>query len=168
MSEISVNKITTNTTQKLTIESGVVIGQESTGQFQVTDFGAIKFLGPLLLGTQTGNTSGGSFQMVSSSGNPLEPARWQTFRFNCPTISTGIPVNAIFTYLVEGYYEGCPENTAELPTPPTGFLYCDGSNGTPDLRNYTNPNIGSRSFEGGCNTSTPFNGTWTLTYIIKI
>ena len=168
MSELSTNKITTNSAQKLTIGSGLVVGSETKGQFEVTDFGAVKFLGPLLLGTQTGNTSGGSYQMLSSSGDPKEPPRWKTFYFNCPVIQTGIPVNAIFQYLVQGYYAGCDFNTAEMPTPPSGFLYCDGSNGTPDLRTYTNPLTGEMSFQGGCNTTSPFNGTWTLAYIIKI
>jgi hypothetical protein len=168
MSELRVNKITSNIPgQNITIGTGVVIGDETKGQFEVTDYGAIKFLGPLFLGTQTGNTAGGTFEMVSSSGDPKEPAKWNPFRYNCPVIQTGIPTNSIFRYLVQGYYDGCSSNTVDFPAAPTGFYYCDGSNGTPDFRT-VNPLTGQLSFEGGCNTTTSYNGTWTLTYIIKV
>lgn len=45
--------------------------------------------------------------------------------------------------LTSGFEGGCPNGTPcapnPPPAPPTGWKYCDGTDGTPDLRFYLNP-----------------------------
>ena len=179
MSEIRTNKITSvSQNRKLTIGTGleIVSSSEDNAYFQTTDDGSIKIFGSVLLGSQTGSTHGIINQIVAYGGTDTSP-RWQTYVYVCPTIDSSAPKDSVYTYFVPGFFEGCGGSTAGMPSAPKGFLYCDGSNGTPDFR-ITNTLTGLRSFEGSCKGTLIGTGmdsylvpgtstTWTLAYIIK-
>jgi len=178
MSEIKTNKITSqDSNRKLTIGTGIEIVSASNlsdVKFQTTDYGNVGIMGALSLGSQTGSTTGNLNQIVYHGGSGNSP-RWGDYVYRCPSLDSSAPKDTVYTYIIDGYYEGCTGNIAEFPPPPDGFLYCDGYNDTPDFRKQ-NFITGQLSFEGSCkgtlsgvlpykkpNTST----TWTVAYIIK-
>jgi len=181
MSEIKVDKITTNnTTRQVTFGTGLEVLSTVTGDasfFETTDYGHVRVFGALDLGSQTGSTTGILNQIVVHGGIN-NPPRWKTYEYRCPSIDSAAPSNTVYTYMVLGYYEGCTTNTSSFPSAPYGFLYCDGFNGVPDFRK-NNPITGQLSFEGCCNgtrmslnssmsgPNPSFGNTWTLAYIIK-
>lgn len=171
MSELKTNKITSeDSSRKLTVNSGVEIVSNSRKVFEVTDAGNLLFSSSLLLGNQAGATHGGSIQMVTSNGANA-PLSWTTFNFDnaCANTDAGIPANVILEYLVVGFYDGCSSNTISSPDAPEGYVFCDGQNGTPDLRTSTNSITGIKDFEGNCGDSNNYYpGVWTRYYIIKL
>jgi hypothetical protein len=178
MSELKANKITSkNSNSKLTIGTGleIVSGDNLNDvKFQTTDYGDIKVLGALALGSQTGSTTGNLNQIVYHGGSGNSP-RWGDYIYRCPVLDSAAPTDTVYTYIIDGYYEGCTGNTVDFPSPPEGFLYCNGLNETPDFRKQ-NFITGQLSFEGSCkgtlSGSLPYqkpstSTTWTVAYIIK-
>jgi hypothetical protein len=169
MSELKTNQITSqDLSRKLTINPGLVITSNGKTLFEVTDTGNTILNAPLLLGKQEGATHGGSLQMVTSGGT--ESMSWTTFSYQaCANYDSGVPTDTILDYLVMGFYDGCASNTISRPDPPAGYVFCDGDNGTPDLRTTINPNTGLKDFNGNCGGANSFlSGVWTLYYIIRV
>lgn len=170
MSELKANKITSeNTSRKLVISPGLVINSNGEKKFEITDDGNTVINAPLLLGPQGGATHGGEMQMVTSGGSKSNLS-WTTFSYQaCANFDAGVPTDAFFDYLVVGFYDGCASNTISRPDPPLGYVFCDGDNGTPDLRAYTNPNTGLVDFEGNCGGANSFlSGVWTRYFIRRV
>jgi hypothetical protein len=141
MSELKVNKISsTSVNKELIVNSGIAVGQTGETYFEVLDTGEIKVNNTFFVGSPTGNTHGDDSQLLVSNG-PTEPPYWKTFRFDCPAVSNNIPANSITYYFLEGFYAcelsygaPCPGATiTTLPEPPDGWLWCDGTNDTPNL-----------------------------------
>ena len=92
------------------------------------------------------------------------------------------PQNTVTQWLRAGYTSlrntPCDNSTSidTPPSPPTGWVYCDGKNGTPNMKNFVNPNTLKLDFppvdnNDGCgNTPTNRNGliSGQLTYIQKV
>jgi len=152
MSELKVNKISsTNNNKELVVESGIAVGQTGNSFFEVFDNGDIKIFKQFFVGSPTGHTHGDDFQLLTSNG-PTEPPYWKTFQFDCPQISNNIPTDTIQYYFLEGFYScgllygvDCSGATIlTLPDPPEGWLWCDGTNDTPNLlQAFTQCNCGT-------------------------
>lgn len=135
MSELQIDKIKSISGAPVVLGPEILITDSSgVGEtFSASKTGGIRILGPVYAGTYQDNSPGNSGDILFGNGATMPPV-WKPL----PTPSAEvIASNEIFPLVLIGW-NGFATTTA-LPAAPTvngapAWIYCDGTNNTPDLR----------------------------------
>lgn len=149
MSELKVDTVKTENNDNLIVTEKLSVKDFSGLQtfFSANRQNGIKILAPLYFGNNQHDSSCGKPGQLLFGNGPNNIPEWRSV----PTPPTlNIPGNTIVQILID--YNGfCSTDVRPLPVIPSvdqiqDWYYCNGTNGTPDLR-ITNPNTGEKDFQ---------------------
>ena len=135
MSELQIDKIKSISGTPVVLGPEILITDSSgfSEIFSASKTGGIRILGPLYAGTYQDNSPGNSGDILFGNGVTMPPV-WKPLPVPSPEV---IASNEIFPLMLTAF-NGFATTTA-LPAAPTvngvpAWIYCDGTNNTPDLR----------------------------------
>jgi len=146
VSELQIDKIKSISGTPVVLGPEILITDSSgfSEIFSASKTGGIRILGPLYAGTYQDNSPGNSGDILFGNGATMPPV-WKPLPVPSPEV---IASNEIFPLVLtwNGFATATPLPDAPTVNNAPAWVYCDGTNNTPDLR-VVNPKTGAKNWQ---------------------